>query len=71
MSQRLEVKPQFKERGMLATFPIIHGLDRVLGLGFFDAKQSSSYIYEGKGYQKLWLGFGRLRPPQLRASFFL
>jgi hypothetical protein len=72
MSQRLEVKPQFKERGMLATFPIIHGLDRVLGLGFFDAEQSSSsYIYEGKGYQKLWLGFGRLRPPRLGATSLL
>jgi hypothetical protein len=29
-SQQLEVKPQFMEGGMLATFPIIHGLDRGL-----------------------------------------
>jgi hypothetical protein len=54
---------------VLATFPdcdrgLAHGLP-LLDLGFLQATRGMSYIYEETGILPDWLGFGRLRPPQL------
>jgi hypothetical protein len=70
---RLGVKPQIKEGGMLATFvPSTWAGPRCapIGLVLLGSHKQSDYINEEQGLRTAWLGFGRLRPPQLRASFF-
>jgi hypothetical protein len=42
-----------------------------IGLVLLGSHKQSDYINEEQGLRTAWLGFGRLRPPQLRASFFL